>query len=191
MAACAKSPGVGEAIAEIITRLHRTGTHPGLEAMRKEIPAGVLEMLAIPGLRPEKVLKLYKELGITSLAALEEAAKADRFKGVKSLGPIRSVLFGALLFWLKLGKSSADSGYPRRKGRFLRGAFELRKKSFLDAAPLALVVFGLERARFDVDLAFVRLTLFFIINPSYKCRTPSRLKPLRTHQKFHCLQAEA
>jgi DNA polymerase (family X) len=78
--------GVGEAIADIITRLHETGTHPGLEAMRKEIPTGVLEMLAIPGLRPEKVMKLYNELGITSLAALEEAARTDRIKGVKGLG---------------------------------------------------------------------------------------------------------
>jgi DNA polymerase (family X) len=80
-------PGVGEAIADIITRLHETGAHPGLEAMRKDIPAGVLEMRSVPGLRPEKVMKLYKELGITSLAALEEAAKADRLKGVKGLGP--------------------------------------------------------------------------------------------------------
>jgi len=30
-----------------------TGTHPALEAMRKEIPAGVLEMLSVPGLRPD------------------------------------------------------------------------------------------------------------------------------------------
>ena len=80
-------PGVGEAIADIITRLHRTGSHPGFDAMREEIPAGVLEMLSVPGLRPEKVMKLYKELGITSLAALEEAARADRLKGVKGLGP--------------------------------------------------------------------------------------------------------
>jgi DNA polymerase (family 10) len=80
-------PGVGDAIAEIVTRLHCSGTHPGLESMRKEIPAGVLEMLALPGPRPEKVMKLYKELGIASLAALEEAAKADRLKGVKGLGP--------------------------------------------------------------------------------------------------------
>jgi hypothetical protein len=49
--------------------------------MRKEIPAGVLEMLAVPGLRPDKVLKLYKTLGITSLADLEQAAREDRIKG--------------------------------------------------------------------------------------------------------------
>ena len=79
-------PGIGDAIADIVTKLHRTGTHPSLEAMRKEIPAGVLEMLAVPGLRPDKVLKLYKSLGITSLAHLEQAAREDRIKGAKGLG---------------------------------------------------------------------------------------------------------
>jgi DNA polymerase (family X) len=46
--------GVGNAIAEIITKLHATGAHPALEKMRKEIPAGVLEMLTVPGLRQIK-----------------------------------------------------------------------------------------------------------------------------------------
>ena len=41
--------------------------------MRKELPAGVVETLSVPGLRPEKVMKLYNELGITSLAGLEES----------------------------------------------------------------------------------------------------------------------
>ena len=79
-------PGVGEAIADIILKLHKTGSHPSLEKLRKEIPEGVLEMLAVPGLRPEKVLRLYKDLGITSLAELEAAAKNDRIKKAKGLG---------------------------------------------------------------------------------------------------------
>src|SRR3981189_1738182 len=79
-------PGVGEAIADIITKLHRTGTHPSLEKLRKEVPAGVLEMLTVPGLGPDKVLQLYKDLGITSLAELEAAAKDDRLKKAKGLG---------------------------------------------------------------------------------------------------------
>jgi DNA polymerase (family 10) len=79
-------PGVGNAIADIITRLHRTGTHPSLEKLRKDIPAGVLELLTVPGLRPDKVLRLYKDLGITSLAELEGAAKEDRIKKAKGLG---------------------------------------------------------------------------------------------------------
>jgi DNA polymerase (family 10) len=79
-------PGVGEAIADIITKLHRTGTDPSLEKLWKEVPAGVLEMLTVPGLRPDKVLRLYKDLGITSLAELEAAAKDDRVKKAKGLG---------------------------------------------------------------------------------------------------------
>ena len=59
-------PGVGDAIADIITKLHMTGTHPSLEAMRKEVPAGVLDFLAIPGVRPDKALKLYNQLGVTT-----------------------------------------------------------------------------------------------------------------------------
>jgi DNA polymerase (family X) len=79
-------PGIGESIADIVTTLHRTGTHPSLEKLRQEIPAGVLELLSVPGLRPEKVLRLYKDLGITSLAELETAAKDDRIKKAKGLG---------------------------------------------------------------------------------------------------------
>jgi DNA polymerase (family 10) len=41
-------PGVGEAIADIITRLHQTGTHPSLIAMRKEIPASVWKCCRYP-----------------------------------------------------------------------------------------------------------------------------------------------
>jgi DNA polymerase (family 10) len=79
-------PGVGNAIAEIIKKLHATGTHPTLEKMRKEIPAGVLEMLTIPGLRADKVLKLYEELGLSSLAELEAAAREGRLQKIKGLG---------------------------------------------------------------------------------------------------------
>ena len=43
-------------------------------------------MLSIPGLKPEKINILHKELGITDLAALEAAAREDRLKSVKGLG---------------------------------------------------------------------------------------------------------
>jgi hypothetical protein len=55
--------------------------------LRKEIPAGLLEFAHGFGLRPEKVLRLYRDLGITSLAELEAAAKDDRIK--KAKGPVR------------------------------------------------------------------------------------------------------
>ena len=79
-------PGIGDAIADIVTKLHQTGSHPSLEKLRKEVPASVLELFAVPGLRPDKILKLYQELGVTSLAELEAAAKEDRIRKVKGLG---------------------------------------------------------------------------------------------------------
>ena len=78
-------PGIGKAIADIVKKLHSTGTHPTLEKMREEIPAGVLDMLTIPSLRADKVLKIYNELGILSLEALEEAAREGRLEKVKGL----------------------------------------------------------------------------------------------------------
>ena len=54
--------------------------------MRQEIPAGILELLTVPGLRADKALTLYKELGISSVEELEQAAKQERLKNVKGLG---------------------------------------------------------------------------------------------------------
>ena len=109
-------PGVGAAIADIITKLHWTGTHPSLDSMRKDFPAGVLEMLAVPGLRPDKVLKLYKELGITSLAQLEAAARADRLKGVKGLGP---ALQAKILQNIEIGRSGEGRYHLHRAALLL------------------------------------------------------------------------
>jgi len=80
-------PGVGDALAAVITKLHETGEHPRLEKMRTETPQGVLDMLRLPGLRPDRIKKLYADLGIASVADLEEAARNDRLKSTKGFGP--------------------------------------------------------------------------------------------------------
>jgi len=79
-------PGIGDAIADIVTKLHTTGSHPSLDKLRKEVPEGLLELFAVPGLRPDKILKLYQEIGVSSLAELKAAAKEDRIRKVKGLG---------------------------------------------------------------------------------------------------------
>ncbi|MGX4770564.1 helix-hairpin-helix domain-containing protein [Bradyrhizobium guangdongense] len=119
-------PGVGEAIAGMITKLHKTGTDPRLEKLRSEIPEGVLEMLSVPGLRPEKVLRLYKDLGITSLAELEAAAKDDRIKKAKGLGPS---LQTKILQNLAIAKSGEGRMHLHRAAALLAHAKDSIRKS--------------------------------------------------------------
>jgi DNA polymerase (family X) len=80
-------PGIGDALAALITDVHQSGDHPRLAAMREEVPQGVLEMLRIPGLKPERVNKLHKELGIASVADLEDAARSGKLAATKGYGP--------------------------------------------------------------------------------------------------------
>jgi DNA polymerase (family X) len=80
-------PGIGDAIAAVITNLHQTGEHAKLDAMREKVPEGVLSMLRIPGLKADRIRKLYTDLGIESVEALEEAARSDRLKSIKGFGP--------------------------------------------------------------------------------------------------------
>lgn len=119
-------PGVGDAIADIITKAHKTGSHPSLEKLRKEIPAGVLEMLAVPGLRPEKVLRLYKDLGIGSLSELEAAAKDDRIKKAKGLG---AALQTKILQNLAIAKSGEGRLHLHRAAALLAQAKDSIRKS--------------------------------------------------------------
>jgi DNA polymerase (family 10) len=119
-------PGVGTAIADIITKLYRSGTHPTLEAMRQEIPAGVLALLSIPGIRPEKVLKLYHSLGIDSLASLEEAAGQDRIKSTKGLG---ASLQNKILQGLALSKEGDRKLHMHRAALLLENAARTLKRA--------------------------------------------------------------
>src|SRR5262245_28937456 len=114
-------PGIGDAIADIVTKFHNTGGHPALDAMRKEIPAGALELLAVPGLRPEKALKLHRELGISSLEELEVAARADRIRPVKGLG---AALQRKILQGIAIRREAEGRRHIHRADMLLRSAAE-------------------------------------------------------------------
>ena len=122
-------PGIGAAIADIVTKLHRTGTHPSLERMRREIPEGLLEMLSVPGLRPDKVLKLHQQLGIANLAELERAAGQDRIKNAKGLGPAlqRKIVQG-----LQISKSAAGARHMHRAAELIASAEKHLRRALPD-----------------------------------------------------------
>src|SRR3954465_9364858 len=122
-------PGVGDAIADIIAKLHKVGDHPSLQAMRKEIPTSALEMLSIPGLRPDKVLKIYKELGISSVDELEKAAKENRLKPVKGLGV---ALQTKILQGIEIRRKGEGQRHLNRAAKLLDSAQEQLRRSKLD-----------------------------------------------------------
>ncbi|MDZ7289240.1 MAG: DNA polymerase/3'-5' exonuclease PolX [candidate division KSB1 bacterium] len=78
--------GIGEAIAEKITELVTTGRLKYYDDLRASFPAGLLDVLRIPGLGPKKAKKLFEELGITSIGELEIACQENRLVNIPGFG---------------------------------------------------------------------------------------------------------
>jgi len=79
-------PGVGEAIADKIEELVRTGKLGYLEKLRSQVPSGLVEMLRVPDVGPKTARALHKELGISSLEELRKAVGEHRIRGLRGFG---------------------------------------------------------------------------------------------------------
>lgn len=77
-------PGVGASLAKTITELLDTGTSATLERLRAAFPAGALALHPVLSLK--RVRAVHDALGITTLAALREAAEAGRLRDVPGFG---------------------------------------------------------------------------------------------------------
>jgi len=77
---------VGRSIAEKVLEYLQTGHMSELEELRAQVPAGVLEMMAIPGLGPKKALLLHDERGIDSVDHLKAAIQEGHLAGLKGFG---------------------------------------------------------------------------------------------------------
>ncbi len=79
-------PGIGGAIADKIQQLVETGTISQLDALKKEIPEELLELLKIPELGPRRVGDLYRHLGVESVDDLRKAADENKIDDVPGFG---------------------------------------------------------------------------------------------------------
>ena len=79
-------PGIGAGIAEVLDELVKTGRSSLHERLVAETPVGLYDVMRIKGLGAAKVHTLYRQLGIDSLDALEEAAKAGRVAALPGFG---------------------------------------------------------------------------------------------------------
>ena len=79
-------PGVGEAIAKKIDDLVKTGHVKVHDELRAEFPQGVLDILAIPGVGPKTAFRFYTELGVKTVAELEQAIREGRVAAMQRMG---------------------------------------------------------------------------------------------------------
>lgn len=82
----AELPGIGRDLAEKLVGLIQTGRLPALEEARARVPAGLAELVELPGVGPKRAKALHEELGITTLAELEAALRAGRVHGRQGFG---------------------------------------------------------------------------------------------------------
>ncbi len=78
--------GIGKSIAADLGQLRDRGSCEVLDDLRATLPAGILDVLRVQGLGPKKVRRLYEELGISDLSALESAARDGRIAALSGFG---------------------------------------------------------------------------------------------------------
>jgi DNA polymerase (family 10) len=79
-------PNVGRSVADKIMEYLRTGRMSVVEEARASVPAGVRELITIPGLGPRKALILYEELEVASVDQLLDAIHKERLRDLKGFG---------------------------------------------------------------------------------------------------------
>lgn len=82
----AKVDGIGKGTAEKLQELVKTGKMAYYDELRASFPAGLLDMLSIPGLGPKKARVLYDKLEIASLEDLEKACTEDKVMALDGFG---------------------------------------------------------------------------------------------------------
>jgi DNA polymerase (family 10) len=75
-------PGIGEGIAKKIIQYIKEKKIDEHEKLRKSIPAGIYEMMQIPGVGAKKASLFYNKLGIKNIQQLKKAIEQHRLLGL-------------------------------------------------------------------------------------------------------------
>jgi DNA polymerase (family 10) len=107
-------PGVGKTLASKIDELMRTGRLAAYEKLQAQVPAGVVEMLEIPDVGPKRVALFWKDLDITSVEALERAAREGRLRALPGMGAKseQKVLAGIEALKHRTGRTLLGAAFP-------------------------------------------------------------------------------
>src|SRR5688572_1738612 len=78
--------GVGASSQKVITEYVKTGRSSDYESLAASVPAGLIPLLAIPGLGPKTIGMLWRERGVTDMEGLIKLLDAGGMAGLKGIG---------------------------------------------------------------------------------------------------------
>jgi DNA polymerase (family 10) len=78
--------GIGPRMTERIVEFLKTGHIADLDEMKRQFPAGLLEIMALQGMGPKKTKILYDKLHISSIEQLRAAAAAGKLRDLAGFG---------------------------------------------------------------------------------------------------------
>jgi len=79
-------PDIGKTIEAKIAEVAETGEMAALAKRRAEVPGEVASFMRLPGLGPKTAARIWRELGVTTLAELKDAAEGQRIRALSGLG---------------------------------------------------------------------------------------------------------
>ncbi|RDI74059.1 PHP domain-containing protein [Gaiella occulta] len=79
-------PGIGKTIEAKIVEAVESGEMQALSRRRAQVPGEVASFMRLPGLGPKTAARIWRELGVTTLAGLREAAERQRLRALPGFG---------------------------------------------------------------------------------------------------------
>jgi len=106
-------PGVGADLAAKIKELVETGQCQYHQDVLKKIPRGLLEIIQVQGIGPQKARLFYRELGIQTLDQLRAAAQAGRLRELAGMSEKseQNILKALEVFERATGRFRLDTAY--------------------------------------------------------------------------------
>lgn len=78
--------GIGQTIEEKIVQIVEQGEIEALARKKAGVPPEVVQFMKLPGLGPKTAARIWRELGVTTLAELKAAAEGERLRTLTGLG---------------------------------------------------------------------------------------------------------